>query len=94
MGWKFCLRNINNTTIFPHGNVSYSSCDVIPNFLPLFRSSPIDGNHFYSQADLVDLKEQLRIYESMSKLGARIEDHNDGVKRNLEADEWRTPTQG
>ena len=80
--------------MFSHGNVSYSSCDVIPHFLPVFRSSPIDGNHVYSQADLVDLKEQLRIYESMSKLGARIEDHNDGVKRNLEADEWRTPTQG
>ena len=40
------------------------------------------------------MTKQLRIYESMSKLGARVEDHNDGVKRNLEADEWRTPVQG
>lgn len=83
--------------MFQHGKVSQFTRRNTT-FLPLCRSHcyspPVDGNHVYSQADLVDLKEQLRIYESMSKLGARIEDHNDGVKRNLEADEWRTPTQG
>ncbi|XP_028402524.1 centrosomal protein of 152 kDa-like [Dendronephthya gigantea] len=44
------------------------------------------------ESDLADMKEQLRIYESMSKLGF-TSDANDGVRRNLEADQWRTPSQ-
>jgi hypothetical protein len=48
----------------------------------------LNVNNAYFQTDLVDLKEQLRIHESISKLGVK---DDDGVKRNLEADEWRTP---